>query len=106
MKKKMSGESEFVAILKRTLSPRVFLFTLLALFLILLLEVSVCFGLLSIGWSEEAVSWVAIGLTVVLIPGLVLIRERFQRVEPLAEETYAPDKEWKSKRKKETNGKS
>jgi len=80
---KMIEKSELVEILKRTLLPQVLLFDLLALLLIFLSGVSVCFGLLSIGWTEEAVSYVAIGLTVVLIPSVVLIRERFQRVDPL-----------------------
>ena len=81
MKKKTMEKNEFVEILKRTLSPRVFLFNLLALLLIFLLGVSVCFGLLSIGWTEEAVSYVAIGLTVVLIPCFVLICERLRGLD-------------------------
>ena len=93
MKNKMIEKSEFFEILKRTLSPRVLLLDLLALLLIFLSGVSVCFGLLSIGWTEEVVSYVAIGLTVVLIPGFVAIRKRLQQVAPLKEETCVLDSE-------------
>jgi hypothetical protein len=82
MKKKMMEKNEFVEILKKNLFPRGLLFNLLALLLVCLLETSVCLGLLSIGWTESVLSWVAIGLTMVLIPGLVLILERLQRVDP------------------------
>ena len=93
MKNKMIEKSDFFEILKRTLSPRVLLLDLLALLLIFLSGVSVCFGLLSIGWTEEVVSYVAIGLTVVLIPGFVAIRKRLQQVDSLKEEARVLDSE-------------